>query len=515
MADRTSNERFQAEAVTRPWGVFRSIEADDRFQVKRITVNPGASLSLQMHHHRAEHWVVVSGIARVVRGSETFLLYENQSTYIPIGVTHRLENPGRTPLEVIEIQSGGYLGEDDIVRFQDVYGRSTEASVRSIPGAKFAVSIPVRGGIEYLPFTLESLALQGVPVEIALLDASGGNAIVQKLAKHYEANVSYAYHRDADDGQSAAIQDGWDNTAAPFLAWLNADDFLLPGALRSAQVLFDERPDVDVVYGHSVILSEDGTFIGYFPSITEDLSALPGSNVIAQPACFVRRTAVEKVGGLNRNLHFVMDWDLWLRLRGAGCKFQFLPRPLAAMRNRGAAKTNAGGAPRMKEIEHVLARQARLLQRLKAAVGFRYMGALLRGDRAAAAFWSAGLGAYRALRGRRAEPGMIFGLERVTNRVDGRCTLHLPSLGPVPMSFVILVSDRKAEYWINQDGEAKKLDYLGERAIPAMGGTVWGHAYSGRVTSVSEPLIRLEAWADDVPEWKFLGARLEYAPGYG
>ncbi|MFO1424553.1 MAG: mannose-1-phosphate guanylyltransferase/mannose-6-phosphate isomerase [Candidatus Competibacteraceae bacterium] len=109
--------------VYRPWGFYDSIDLDRRFQAKRIMVKPGASISLQMHHHRAEHWVVVSGTARVTRGDEVFLLTENQSTYIPVGVHHRLENPGKIPLEIVEVQSGSYLGEDDIVRYDDVYGR--------------------------------------------------------------------------------------------------------------------------------------------------------------------------------------------------------------------------------------------------------------------------------------------------------------------------------------------------------------------------------------------------------
>lgn len=113
----------QHRRVARPWGVYDSVDCGDRFQVKRITVKPGAKLSLQMHHHRAEHWIVVKGTARVTRGDEEFLLSENQSTYIPLGVTHRLANPGKTPLEIIEVQSGAYLGEDDIVRFEDTYGR--------------------------------------------------------------------------------------------------------------------------------------------------------------------------------------------------------------------------------------------------------------------------------------------------------------------------------------------------------------------------------------------------------
>ncbi len=110
--------------VARPWGWYDSIDMGERFQVKRIAVKPGASLSLQMHHHRAEHWIVVKGTAKVTNGEDVFILEENQSTYIPIGVKHRLENPGKTDLEMIEVQSGGYLGEDDIVRFEDTYGRS-------------------------------------------------------------------------------------------------------------------------------------------------------------------------------------------------------------------------------------------------------------------------------------------------------------------------------------------------------------------------------------------------------
>ncbi len=111
--------------VHRPWGTYDGIESGERFQVKRIVVDPGASLSLQMHYHRAEHWIVVRGTAKVTRGDETFLLTENESTYIPPGTRHRLENPGKLPLEIIEVQSGAYLGEDDIVRFDDAYGRTT------------------------------------------------------------------------------------------------------------------------------------------------------------------------------------------------------------------------------------------------------------------------------------------------------------------------------------------------------------------------------------------------------
>lgn len=117
-------EHINHREVYRPWGKYNSIDSGTRYQVKRITVKPGAKLSVQMHHHRAEHWVVVSGTAQVTNGEKTYLVTENESTYIPIGQVHALENPGKIDLEMIEVQSGTYLGEDDIVRFEDRYGRA-------------------------------------------------------------------------------------------------------------------------------------------------------------------------------------------------------------------------------------------------------------------------------------------------------------------------------------------------------------------------------------------------------
>ncbi|HGO6124912.1 MULTISPECIES: mannose-1-phosphate guanylyltransferase/mannose-6-phosphate isomerase [Burkholderia] len=118
------HESITHRRVVRPWGDYEGLDQGDRFQVKRIVVKPGAQLSLQMHHHRAEHWIVVKGTAMVTNGDKEIMLTENQSTYIPLGATHRLTNPGKIPLELIEVQSGAYLGEDDIVRFEDTYGRA-------------------------------------------------------------------------------------------------------------------------------------------------------------------------------------------------------------------------------------------------------------------------------------------------------------------------------------------------------------------------------------------------------
>ena len=128
LKERGRYEHSLHREVFRPWGSYDSIETGSRFQVKRLKIKPGAQLSLQLHHHRAEHWIVVAGTARITRGEEVFLLEENQSTYIPIGMKHRIENPGTIMLEIIEVQSGSYLGEDDIVRFEDVYGRKGTVS---------------------------------------------------------------------------------------------------------------------------------------------------------------------------------------------------------------------------------------------------------------------------------------------------------------------------------------------------------------------------------------------------
>ncbi len=118
------SEPLRHSTCHRPWGNYRTVDTGDRFQVKRITVKPGAKLSLQKHYHRAEHWIVVHGTAIVQCGDDRQLLHENQSVYIPVGTEHRLENPGKIALELIEVQSGGYLGEDDIVRLSDNYGRA-------------------------------------------------------------------------------------------------------------------------------------------------------------------------------------------------------------------------------------------------------------------------------------------------------------------------------------------------------------------------------------------------------
>lgn len=147
LKDNGRSETEHHPRIYRPWGTYETVANGERFQVKRIVVNPGQKLSLQMHYHRAEHWVVVRGTAKVVCADREFLLSENESTYIPLGNVHRLENPGLLPLELIEVQSGGYLGEDDIVRFDDIYGRQGQAA-SPVPKAKKPEAAVVATGVQ-------------------------------------------------------------------------------------------------------------------------------------------------------------------------------------------------------------------------------------------------------------------------------------------------------------------------------------------------------------------------------
>ena len=123
LKDSNRSELDNHKKVYRPWGYYQTIDLADRFQVKRIMIKPGAKISNQIHYHRSEHWVVVEGTARITKDEEILLLHENESIYLPMGIKHRVENPGKIPLHLIEVQSGSYLGEDDIVRIEDIYGR--------------------------------------------------------------------------------------------------------------------------------------------------------------------------------------------------------------------------------------------------------------------------------------------------------------------------------------------------------------------------------------------------------
>lgn len=285
---------------------------------------------------------------------------------------------------------------------------------------RFAVSVPVKTGFAYLPFALRSLARQCLPLEVALLDASGNDG-VRALSDRHDRMIRYRRHVSEDAGQSAAIQEGWDHLGGDLLGWLNADDMLLPGALETVADVFSANPEMDVVYGHAVYLGEGWEFQTYFPSLSSDPSALRQGNIICQPAAFVRRRAVERVGGLDPSLRFTMDWDLWLRLYEAGCRFHLLAAPLAMVINHGGTKTNTGGVARYREIDRILRRNGDLRARVAGQVGHRRTEAAFTGAPAGRmiewAMRTAGL-----VRARRRSAN-IFGIEPGSNLVKGHCRI--------------------------------------------------------------------------------------------
>ena len=235
---------------------------------------------------------------------------------------------------------------------------SLEENDRSGKPVRFAIAIPVLGQVEFVSAALRSLEMQSVEMEIAILDATPGEAIQGVVANY--ANLPLAYIRHGSDGgQAAAIQEGWEHTQGEILGWLNADDYLIPESLKTVEEVFAMKGEIDVVYGDAIFVDRGGTFRSYFPAISSDISNIVASCCIAQPACFVRRSAVERIGGISTDLTYIMDWDLWTRLFISGARFFYVKQPLAVVRMYEETKTASGSWRRLYEIQSHLRRYHR------------------------------------------------------------------------------------------------------------------------------------------------------------
>jgi len=234
----------------------------------------------------------------------------------------------------------------------------------------FSIAIPVYRQQQFIATALKSIQAQSVAYELAVMDATPDNS-VQIILDQYADIISYRRHRK-DDGQSEAIQEGWDNTSGDIVAWLCADDYYFPDTLQLVQEVFEQHPEVDVVYGDSVYVDADDRFKMYFPAIERDVSCLPAHDCIAQPSCFIRRAALESVGGLNTDLHYIMDWDLWTRLYKDGAKFHYLNQCLSVTRIYADTKTSSMSLCRYREINNQLKMQSSLLRRVRSLVGMLY-----------------------------------------------------------------------------------------------------------------------------------------------
>lgn len=224
----------------------------------------------------------------------------------------------------------------------------------------FAIIIPNFNQSHFLPTALESLSCQRASCKLAIMDG-GSTDNFGEVIKTYSDNI--AYLRSApDNGQSDAIRAGLNEIPGDIVAWLNADDFYFPNTFEKVTKCFETNPDLDVVYGDAIHVNSDGIFLSYFPHAQEfSPKKIKKTNFICQPACFVRRTAYERVGGVNPNLHYTMDWDLWCRLANCGAKFYYLHEVLAAVRYYPGTKTLSRNWKRYTEIWRIERKYGRRL----------------------------------------------------------------------------------------------------------------------------------------------------------
>lgn len=241
---------------------------------------------------------------------------------------------------------------------------------------KFSISVPVGAYHPFLPACLESLVCQNAEIEIALLDASGDGRVAA-LADHHNEHIAYRRH-GPDDGQAAAIMEGWENTDGDVLGWLNADDILFPDALEQAFAKFEAEPHLDVVYGHSTILDENAETTGYHWAVEAPGPRLLEAGIISQPSCFFRRSGYDAIGGMNADLHYTMDWDLFIRLYENGAQFGFIDAPLSQVLWGADTKTASFNARRREELKRIIAIHAPAEKRRKIFLSFAIHNALER-----------------------------------------------------------------------------------------------------------------------------------------
>ena len=234
--------------------------------------------------------------------------------------------------------------------------------------AQFAISVPIGAWHPLLDECLQSLVAQGGRAEIAALDASGDSRVAALLDK-YENYLTYR-RTGPDGGQSDAIVTGWRNMSASILGWLNADDALYPHALEVVAERFAAEPALDLVYGDSTIIDDKGAYRGFHWAVRPPGDEILAGCTISQPSCFFRREAVDKIGGLNCDLHYTMDWDLWVRLWRAGAKFGFIDEILSRVLWSENAKTGGFNVKRRAELERIIAAHSDLTSKTKSRIGF-------------------------------------------------------------------------------------------------------------------------------------------------
>ena len=233
----------------------------------------------------------------------------------------------------------------------------------------YVFSVPIGPAhIDRLPQTLKSLAAQSVPVKVALCDASG-SAKCKAIADAFPDLIAYRRH-GPDKGQSDAINEGWREVEGDVYSWLNADDYLAPDALDIVERAFDDNLQAEIVYGQSLILEEDGTYIGLHPAVSPDIDLITRSNIISQPSCFYKGDLIKALGPVRQELDYTMDWELWVRFFKANKRFAYTPEILSTVLWERGTKTSSVNRQRMSEIRKLTATSHSLYVQMKTMIGF-------------------------------------------------------------------------------------------------------------------------------------------------
>jgi len=324
----------------------------------------------------------------------------------------------------------------------------------------FAIVIPNLNQSHFLPFALESLKFQSASFNLAVMDG-GSTDNFNEVVDRYSDLISFV-RSSPDKGQAAAIKAGKETVPGDIVAWLNADDYYFPRALDKVAACFDEDPDLDVVYGNAIHVSPEGFFLSYFPPIREfNAKELTKNCFICQPACFVRRSAYEKTGGLDPSLHYTMDWDLWCKLSSNGAKFRYLPRVLAAVRYYHGTKTLSGDKKRYREIHRIEKKYGHRLLRIS-RLGAFYYGLTFKKEKTISENCFFVLFSilrkmkkkyHQIFEKNHPSNSLIYGFHRWNPVVEGICTIHIPWYDPRRWRRLRLkVEPNKETYHILIDG---------------------------------------------------------------
>jgi len=371
---------------------------------------------------------------------------------------------------------------------------------------RFSISIPVLGQADLLPIALASLAAQSEPFDVAILDATRDDSIQSVVLK---SGLQVAYNRHGPDGgQADAIAEGWSRVDGDIVAWLCADDYYFPDALKQVAQVFAQDPAADVVFGHAIHINRNGDFLEYFPSI-DDPDALRLGCCISQPACFVRRTAITRVGGLDNSRHYTMDWDLWLRLWNSGAKFRFVDAPLAATRVYPETKTLSGGAERYREIWDLLSRYASWPERIRSLIGFKSYDVIHQQPTESKALSFRAFAIAKRARGLLGKPRKrhtVFGLECWTNRVQKECEVAIPWWGLETAKHATILTDRIEDLGVVIADHAIRLECSRQVNTHFSGREVRAYLFRAAVPAQNGRLMRLRLSAHK--PWTLYGISL-------